>query len=168
MLVRRELTIEDYKSIARRRVWILILPAMILTVAAYVAALFLPKRYTSETVVLVEQPSVNENIIRPILSAGDTNQRLASMQEQILSRTGLQQIIEKFGLYRDDRRSTLDEQVVRLRKSITGMIFPRKLITPSIKSGALGTEVISGTRTISRTAAIRTPYVSLPIRKPTT
>src|SRR6266403_855058 len=38
---------------------------------------------------------------------------------------------------------------------MTGMIFPRRLMTPTIRSGALGTEVISGTRTISRTAAIR-------------
>src|SRR5215475_8665099 len=56
----------------------------------------------------------------------------------------------------------------RLRRSITGMIFPRRLMTPSMRSGALGTVVISGTRTISRTAPIRTPYVSLPMRKPTT
>src|SRR6516162_9873299 len=48
------------------------------------------------------------------------------------------------------------------------MILPRRLMTPSMRSGALGTAVISGTRTISRTEAIRTPYVSLPIRKPTT
>src|SRR5215470_3357126 len=48
------------------------------------------------------------------------------------------------------------------------MILPRRLITPSMKSGALGTAVISGTRTISRTEPMRTPYVSLPIRKPTT
>src|SRR6266481_8433469 len=48
------------------------------------------------------------------------------------------------------------------------MIFPRRLITPSTVSGALGTAVISGTRTISRTEAIRTPNVSLPMRKPTT
>src|SRR6267378_8247529 len=56
----------------------------------------------------------------------------------------------------------------RLRKSITGMIFPRRLITPSTVSGALGTAVISGTRTISRTEPMRTPNVSLPMRKPTT
>src|SRR5216684_2699899 len=48
------------------------------------------------------------------------------------------------------------------------MIFPRKLMTPSIVSGALGTAVISGTRTISRTEPMRTPNVSFPMRKPTT
>src|SRR6266478_6102310 len=51
----------------------------------------------------------------------------------------------------------------RLRRSITGMIFPRRLITPSTVSGALGTAVISGTRTISRTEPMRTPNVSFPL-----
>src|SRR5208283_2782668 len=55
----------------------------------------------------------------------------------------------------------------RFLKSITGMIFPRRLITPSIISGAFGTAVISGTRTISRTEPICTPYVSSPMRNPT-
>src|SRR5262249_48202315 len=54
------------------------------------------------------------------------------------------------------------------RRSMTGMIFPRRLITPSTVAGALGTVVISGTRTISRTEPIRTPNVSFPMRKPTT
>src|SRR5258706_4024297 len=48
------------------------------------------------------------------------------------------------------------------------MIFPRRLMTPSTVSGALGTAVISGTRTISRTEPMRTPNVSFPMRNPTT
>src|SRR5258708_12346616 len=55
----------------------------------------------------------------------------------------------------------------RLRRSTTGTIFPRRLITPSTKSGDSGTAVISGMRTISCTSEIGTPKLSRPIRKPT-
>jgi polysaccharide chain length determinant protein (PEP-CTERM system associated) len=117
MIGQRDLTIEDYKSILQRRKWLLIIPAVIFSVSAYTASLFLPARYTSETVVLVEAPAVSADLVRPI--GGDTNQRLATMREEILSRTRLQQIIEKFHLYREDQgKLAMEDLVARLRSSI--------------------------------------------------
>jgi polysaccharide chain length determinant protein (PEP-CTERM system associated) len=118
MIGQREMTIDDYVSILRRRIWLLIIPGVVFAVGAYTVSLFLPARWTSETVVLVEQPSVPESIAKPIFS-GDLNERLATMQEQILSRTRLQQMIEKFGLYRDEvGKRSMEELVGRLRSSI--------------------------------------------------
>jgi len=117
MIGQRELTIEDYKTILRRRMWLLIIPAVVFSVSAYVVSLFLPARYKSETVVLVEAPAVSSELVKPI--GGDTNQRLATMREEILSRTRLQQIMEKFSLYREDRgKYPMEELVARLRSSI--------------------------------------------------
>src|SRR6267378_5586138 len=117
MIGQRELTIEDYKTILRRRMWLLIIPAVVFSVSAYLFSLFLPARYKSETVVLVEAPTVSSELVRPI--GGDTNQRLATMREEILSRTRLQQIMEKFNLYRNDRgKYPMEELVGRLRSSI--------------------------------------------------
>jgi len=117
MIGQHELTIEDYKTIVRRRIWLLIIPAVVFSVSAYLVSRFLPARYKSETVVLVEAPTVSSELVRPI--GGDTNQRLATMREEILSRTRLQQIIEKFNLYREEvgKRPT-EELVARLRSSI--------------------------------------------------
>jgi polysaccharide chain length determinant protein (PEP-CTERM system associated) len=116
---RGELTIEDYKEILRRRIWVLVIPTVICAIGAYVVSIFLPSRYTSETVVLVEQPTVPENIVKPVVG-GDVNQRLVTMQEQILSRTRLQQIIDKFGLYKDEvGHLTTEEMIALLRNSIT-------------------------------------------------
>jgi len=117
MIGQHELTIEDYKTILRRRMWLLIIPAAVFAVSAYGVSLFLPARYKSETVVLVEAPAVSSDLVKPI--GGDTNQRLATMREEILSRTRLQQIIEKFKLYREDRgKRSMEEWVGRLRSSI--------------------------------------------------
>jgi polysaccharide chain length determinant protein (PEP-CTERM system associated) len=136
MIRRNELTIEDYKQILRRRVWMLVVPAALCAIAAYVVSIFLPSKYTSETVVLVEQPTVPENFVKPVIG-GDVNQRLSTMQEQILSRTRLQQIIEKFGLYKKDAgRLSMEEMVVRLRKSIT--VSPVRPMAETRASGLPG------------------------------
>jgi polysaccharide chain length determinant protein (PEP-CTERM system associated) len=118
MIGQHELSIEDYKAIARRRVWLLVIPAVVFSVVAYVVSLFLPARYKSETVVLVEAPAVPADIVKPIVG-GDPNQRLATMREEILSRTRLQQIMNKFNLYREEiGHRPMEELVTRLRDSI--------------------------------------------------
>jgi polysaccharide chain length determinant protein (PEP-CTERM system associated) len=118
MAVHRELTFEDYVAILRRRRWLLIVPAILGLPVGYLLSLFLPSRYTSHTMVLVEQPAVPDSYVKPVVSE-DLNQRLASMQEQILSRSRLQNLVERFGLQgKDANRVPMEESVERLRKSI--------------------------------------------------
>ncbi len=119
MIGQRELTFEDYKAILRRRVWLLVVPTLLCAAGAYTVSLYLPSRYTSETVVLVEQPTVPGDYVKSVVG-GDLSQRLASMREQILSRTRLQQIIETFELYKEDAgRLPMEDLVARLHQSIT-------------------------------------------------
>ena len=119
MAVHRELTFEDYVAILRRRRWLLIIPAIVGAAAGYLLSLVLPKRYTSHTMVLVEQPAVPDSYVKPVVSE-DLNQRLASMQEEILSRTRLEDLVERFGLHgKAANRAPIEEDVERLRKSIT-------------------------------------------------
>jgi polysaccharide chain length determinant protein (PEP-CTERM system associated) len=119
MAANRELTPADAKRVFRRYWWILPISIVLLTAAGWVAAQVLPKRYTSQTMVLVEEPSVSEKYVEPVITA-DLNRRLATMQEQILSRTRLEPIMNKFGLYAADRgRVHIDDLVERLRSAIT-------------------------------------------------
>jgi polysaccharide chain length determinant protein (PEP-CTERM system associated) len=136
MVLQRELTVEDYLAIARRRWWIILVPAVVFAIGAYTISLFLASRYTSQTVVLVEEPAVPESLVKPVIG-GDANQRLATMQEQILSRTRLQQIIEKFGLYKEEAgRVSIEDMVARLRKSIT--VSPVRAMAETRASGLPG------------------------------
>jgi polysaccharide chain length determinant protein (PEP-CTERM system associated) len=117
MVTQRELTIDDYINILRRR-WMLIAAlAVVGTVLGVAIAQVLPKKYTSETVVLVEQQMVSPDIVKTIVS--DTNQRLATMQQEILSRSRLEPIIRKLGLFEQETEKVpMDDLVTRLRKSI--------------------------------------------------
>ena len=119
MAVQRELTLQDCIFMLRRRWALIAILAIVGTGAGYLAARVLPKRFTSQTLVLVQQPSVPSDLVKPAIS-DDSNQRLAAMQQQILSRSGLEPLIREFDLYNEDvNRVPTDVLVERLRSAIT-------------------------------------------------
>src|ERR1700730_11549217 len=119
MTKQKELKLEDYLAILSRRRWLLILPVILGAFIGYALSLALPARFTSHTVVLVESPTVPDSYVKPVVSE-DLNQRLASMEEQILSRTRLQHLVEQFGMYKEDvNKVPMEVLVARLQKSIT-------------------------------------------------
>jgi polysaccharide chain length determinant protein (PEP-CTERM system associated) len=118
MVRNAQLSFVDVQRILRRYWWILPITTVLLGVIAVVASYVLPKKYVSQTMVLVEQPTVSPELVKPVITE-DLNHRLSSMQEQILSRTRLQPIIEKFGLYASDRGTThIEDLVDRLRTAV--------------------------------------------------
>src|SRR5262245_48009726 len=99
MLGHRQMDVSDYVGILRRR-WRLIAVFTVLgSVCGFAVLRFVPKRYTSETLVLVQQPSVPVDYVKPVVS-DTTSGRLASMQQEILSRSRLEPIIQQLGLDR--------------------------------------------------------------------
>jgi polysaccharide chain length determinant protein (PEP-CTERM system associated) len=119
MIRNGEVTFLEVRRVFRAYWWILPIAIVGCGALGLGSALVLPKRYTSETLVLVDQPRVPTEYVKPVVT-DDLNHRLASMQEQILSRTRLEPIIEKFGLYADQRqRLHMDELVQKLRTSVT-------------------------------------------------
>jgi polysaccharide chain length determinant protein (PEP-CTERM system associated) len=117
-MTQRELTPADYIAMFRRR-WVLIVACVLVgPPLLYGVSLALPTQYTSQTLVLVQQPTVPYEIVKPI-DTTDVSQRLASMQQQILSRSRLEPIIRQFGLYSKDlNRVSIDDLVAKLQKSI--------------------------------------------------
>jgi len=117
-MTERELTAADYMAMLRRR-WVLILVlALVGPPLAYAVSRVLPEKYRSQTLVLIQQPTVSNKIVES-LDSSDINQRLSSMQQQILSRSRLEPIIRQFNLYPQDvNRRSMDELVARLQKTI--------------------------------------------------
>lgn len=113
-----QITPGDAKRVLRKHWWLL--PICMVSGIGIALGLvkFLPKRFTSQTRVLVRQPTVPTDVVKPVVTE-DLNQRLASMQEQILSRSQLEPIIEKFKLYAAMRdRFPMDDLIAKLRTSI--------------------------------------------------
>src|SRR5215475_7849558 len=116
MMRNGEIALSDVKRILRRYWWIPTVLTFVLAAAGLTASLVLPKKYTSSTLVLIEQPAVPTELIRPVIT-DDLNQRLASMKAQILSRSRLEMIISKFNLYSQQRATMHMEDLVDKLKS---------------------------------------------------
>ena len=113
-----EITIAEVKRVFRRYWWIPALMTVALGGMGLAASLVLPKKYTSSTLVLVEQPTVPTELIKPVVT-DDLNQRMASMKAQILSRSRLEAIINKFNLYSQQRQKVhMEDLVERLKSAI--------------------------------------------------
>lgn len=113
-----QITLRDVRRVLRKHWWILPICMVSCIGIALGLVKFLPKRFTSQTLVLVRQPTVPTDVVKPVVTE-DLNQRLASMQEQILSRSRLEPIIEKFELYASMRdRFPMDDLIAKLRTSI--------------------------------------------------
>ena len=79
----------------------------------------LPSIYRSEALILVDSQKIPE---RYVSSTGNTEvqERLASISQEILSTTRLQKIIDDFGLYREERKKLVQEEIIELmRKDIS-------------------------------------------------
>jgi polysaccharide chain length determinant protein (PEP-CTERM system associated) len=113
-----EFAIADVKRVLRKHWWVIPTCTLVCGSLGLLVSLELPKQYTSQTLVLVAKPTVPTEYVRPVVTE-DLNQRLATMKEQILSRTRLEPVIEKFSLYRQDRDKVhVEDLVERLRKAI--------------------------------------------------
>jgi polysaccharide chain length determinant protein (PEP-CTERM system associated) len=117
-MTERELTLADYMAMLRRRWVLIVVLGVVGGPIAYGVSRYLPDRYKSETLVLVERPSVPEKIVES-LDTEDLSQRLSSMEQQILSRSRLEPIINQFGLYsKDINKVPMEDLVAQLQKAI--------------------------------------------------
>jgi succinoglycan biosynthesis transport protein ExoP len=108
----------EIKGIIRRRRWQFLLPFFCGWALVWGASWLIPSTYRSETVILVEQPSVPEKYVISNIDS-DIQHQLDSITQQILSRTRLLRIIDSLGLYAQDRKhKSPDDLVEKMRKDI--------------------------------------------------
>jgi polysaccharide chain length determinant protein (PEP-CTERM system associated) len=116
MLGHRALTVQDYLTILKRRWWIIAIPAIIFPIVGFGITFLVQPQYVSQTLVLVEQQKVPESYVKSVVTE-DLSGRLATMREQILSRSRLQPIIERFNLFSGGKMS-MDDRIDLTRKNI--------------------------------------------------
>ena len=77
-----------------------------------------PRIYRVSTSVLIIPQRVPERFVQPTVTAG-LNERLNIITQQILSRTALERIIQEFGLYKEERKRLIMEDVIEgMRRDI--------------------------------------------------
>jgi succinoglycan biosynthesis transport protein ExoP len=101
-----------------RRKWLAILVFVVPACAAISLIMFLPNIFRSTATVLVDRQQIPEAFVRStVTSALET--RLQTISQEILSRSRLEALINRFGLYADLKtRVTLEEVIARIRGDI--------------------------------------------------
>ena len=114
----KTLNIRDYLAIALRRKWLILVPFIASVFISYGVYKYLPKVYRTTTVILVQPQRVPEAYVRPT-NTDTVAARLATISQEILSRTRLEKVIENLNLYPDFRqKAPMEEVVENMRKSI--------------------------------------------------
>ena len=108
---RRAFDLARIVGIWRRRKWLgLGVAAVPLTIASSVI-MFMPQIYEAKATVLVDRQQVPEHFVQSTVTSGlDT--RLHTISQEILSRSRLEALIERFGLYPELRQRLSTEDVV--------------------------------------------------------
>jgi polysaccharide chain length determinant protein (PEP-CTERM system associated) len=113
------LEIRQYLEILRRRKAIVLLTAIGVFFCTAVIARRLPNVYRSETVILVDAQQVPSNYVQSTVSTS-IQDRLATIQQQVMSPTRLKKMIDKLHLFPELRGKVSDEVLIqKVQKSTT-------------------------------------------------
>jgi polysaccharide chain length determinant protein (PEP-CTERM system associated) len=116
MIENRELTVDDYLAMLRRRLKVILIPALLAPLAGFLVSFAFPPKYTSKSLVLVEEQKVPEGYVKPVVTE-DLSQRIASMEQQVLSRNRLAPMIDRFGLAKKGK--SVDDVVDEIQQNIS-------------------------------------------------
>ncbi len=119
MIPGKQFTPEILIHLGWRRKWLIAIPTVVIATAVAAYTHYLPNVYQSDALILVVPQQVPDNYVHSAVTVR-IEDRLQSINQQILSRTRLERIIQDFNLYADLRKTEIMEDIVeRMRKDIS-------------------------------------------------
>jgi succinoglycan biosynthesis transport protein ExoP len=109
--------LDEYWAMVVRRRWWILGPLFLGWLIVFASAWIIPPKYTSETVILVEQQKVPQQFVMSNVQV-DLQERLQSITQQVLSRSRLLTIINNLHLYQGLFFGSPDDQIIQMRKDI--------------------------------------------------
>ncbi len=116
----RQRTPGEYGKIARKRKWLIILPAIAIAMAVALVVMQLPDLYASSTLIVVK-PSTLPNSVVPTVTEDSLTRQINSIAQVVTSRSSLEPLVEKYDLYKAEklRGEPMEMLVDYMRKGIT-------------------------------------------------
>jgi polysaccharide chain length determinant protein (PEP-CTERM system associated) len=91
--------LRDVQQVLVSRKWMIVAVTLTIGILVSIFAYFLPNQYQASAVIMVDPGKVPENYVKSTASL-DAAQRLALLQEQILSDTQLAHVIDQLGIFK--------------------------------------------------------------------
>jgi polysaccharide chain length determinant protein (PEP-CTERM system associated) len=140
---------EDILRILARRAWLIVVTLVLVAAASVVVSKRLPNQYRSETLIMLVPQRISDSYVKAAVTTR-IEDRLATLEDQILSRSRLERIILDLDLYREPRRTLPMEDVVqRMREDITIKIEGKESFRVSFVSNEARTAQTTTTRLAS-------------------
>ncbi len=111
--------LRDYLAIARRRLSLIVLATIAVTVVVVIVVKRLPNVYRAETTILVDPQQVPNNYVASTVSTSISD-RLSTIHQEVTSPTRLKHVIESMNLFADLRKKHSEQEVIAsMQKAIT-------------------------------------------------
>lgn len=119
MLPGKTYTIDEIVEIARKRIWVVLVPLAVISAGTALMARRIPDTYRSDAVIVVVPQRIPEAYVKSTITMR-IEDRLQAIKAQILSRTQLEETIKKFNLYAEERKAgaLMEDIVNRMRNEV--------------------------------------------------
>ncbi|MFZ5621982.1 MAG: GNVR domain-containing protein [Pseudomonadota bacterium] len=130
MIEEQTKNLQDYlTAFKRRRAQIAAIFVVIFGIGAIVALAW-PPTYRSEATILIEEQQIPAELVQSTVTSYAA-QRIETISQRVMTRSNLMGIIEKYGLYVDERaRETTEEVLERMRDDIKLEMISADVIDP--------------------------------------
>jgi uncharacterized protein involved in exopolysaccharide biosynthesis len=112
----RELTMDDYLAMLRRRVKVILTPALLAPLAGFLVSYAFPAKYTSKSLVLVEAAKIPDAVVQQVFTE-DLTQHIATIQQQVLSPSRLKPMVDGLGLAKPGQNA--DDVIANIQLNMT-------------------------------------------------
>ncbi len=111
-------TVKDFLDILKRRKKSIIIPTAAIFLLSVVVAVVWPPVYRSTATILVEEPEVPRDYVNATVTSY-VEQRLQTINQRIMGTNQLIEIIKRFSLYEDLKKTWTTEEIIeKMRKDI--------------------------------------------------
>ncbi len=115
MPLRPDMEFREYLALFKRRRWLVVFSFLAIFFAAIVYCVVVSEQYKSTTTILIIPQSVPENYVRSTVSLR-VEEQLATIKQQVLSRTSLIKVMDEIGLFAEERKRRPVEEVVEMMR----------------------------------------------------
>ena len=128
-MMNRELTLDDYLAMLRRRLWVILVPTVLAPAIGFALSYAFTPKYTSTSLVLVEEQKVPEGYVKPVITE-DLSQRITRLQQRATSSEELRPMVEKLRLSEGPLGMSIDQ----IRKGVSIQAVQAAVIQTSWQS----------------------------------
>lgn len=106
----RELTMDDYLAMLRRRLKVILIPLLLAPLAGFLVSYVFPPKFTSLSTVLVEVQKVPDTLVQSVITA-DFAQRVQTLSQRVLSPSRLRPVIQSLAIVKPEEENKLIEEI---------------------------------------------------------